>query len=745
LVRLNQHMLPSPQSRGPRRLRSIARTAALGFPLFAISSFLIQTVHAQSTSPADNPASIPAGAIPPLRAKPQAKPSASPISPKQAREADDAYLEGAKHVQHKDLAAAVRSFEQAVRLDPNNSDYSLSLIVTRENYVTELVQRAARARSVGDTALADSLLAQARTLDPNNHVVTQHFGTASSDVTHPANVQKGPGLFYSSIDPSKFPAQGIASTLSGPVELTPDTGERDVHLHGDVQSVARNLYSLYGIKVSFDSSVTGGRPINLDMNKVTYAGATRALDLAGGIFSVPVQPKTVLVAKDTQENRDALMPQVEETIYLPGRTNDEMQQLANVARNIFDIKEVTSSASGGFVLLRGNEQVLREVNAVYDDMLVENPEVLFDVTLYEIDKSVENNIGAALPSSLNGFDVLSSAQNLITSNQSLINQAVASGLLTLTGSTGAQELAEVAFLIAAGVSGASEFTTLLGVVGTDGGLPLAGVSVASGGTFDLGLISSDVRLVDAAQVRAGNRQQATFRVGSRYPVVTGTYSSGATSSLASSLSGLNINGTSASSLLSQFLGSNTTTVPEFQYEDLGITLKLTPQVLHNDEVSLAVDMKIEALGGTSLNNIPILNNRTLTSTITVPAGKTAMLATLVTTNELKGLTGLPGLSELPGFQGTEQDLKKSTTELLITVTPHIARAGRIQIASRRLAAVRTGPSSNMGSDFGIGSDSGTEPARRTESGRGSSSGMEPGSIRGPGQGANQNPGGSPPQ
>ena len=272
----------------------------------------------------------------------------------------------------------------------------------------------------------------------------------------------------------------------------------------------------------------------------------------------------------------------------------------------------------------------------------------------------------------------------------------------------------MAFLVAAGVSGSSEFTTLLGVVGTDGGLPLAGVSVASGGTFDLGLTSTDVRLLDAAQVRAGNRQVATFREGERYPVVTGTYSSGASSTLASSLSGLNVNGTSVSSLLSQYLGSNTTTVPEFQYEDLGITLKLTPQVLHNNEVSLAMDMKLEALAGTSINNIPILNNRALTSTITVPAGKTAMLATLVTTNEVKGLTGLPGLSELPGFQGTEQDLQKSRTDLLITITPHIVRGGRIEISSRRLAAVRTGPGSNMGSDLGIGSDSGTEPVRRPE-------------------------------
>jgi Flp pilus assembly protein TadD len=93
------------------------------------------------------------------------------MSSKQARAADDAYLEGAKHVQHRDLADAIRSFEKAVRLNPDDSDYSLALIVTRENYVTELVERAAQARSVAMRTLADSLLAQARTLDPHNHIV----------------------------------------------------------------------------------------------------------------------------------------------------------------------------------------------------------------------------------------------------------------------------------------------------------------------------------------------------------------------------------------------------------------------------------------------------------------------------------------------------------------------------------------------------------------------------------------------
>jgi Flp pilus assembly secretin CpaC len=627
------------------------------------------------------------------------------------READDVYLEGAKQIEHKNLAAAERCFEQAVHLNPNNRDYALALIVTRENYVTELVQGAAKARSLGDTARADSLLAQAHTLDPDNRVVSQHFDSGATPVTNQAKTVNKPGLFYSSIDPMKFPVQDIASTLSGPVELAPLTAKRNIHLHGDPQSVIRNLYSLYGITVSFDPSESGGVPISLDMDNVTFADATRVLGIAAHIFAVPVQPKTALIAKDTPENRNALMPQVEETIYLPGRTNDEMQELANVARNIFDIKEVTASSTGGFMLLRGDVNVLRQVNAVYDDMLDGAPEVLFDVTLYELDKTIDNNIGATLPSSVGVFSIAAEAQSLVSANQSIIDQAIAAGLLTLNGSPLQNLITQVGFLVASGTVTATQYTNLLGIFG--GGLTFAGLFLGSNSSFNLALNSSDVRMLDAVHLRSSNRQPATFRAGTRYPVITATYSSGVSSSLASSLSGLNINGTSVSSLLSQYLGSSSVSVPQFQFEDLGITLKMTPQILHSDGVSLALDMKIEALAGSSIDSIPILNNRALTSTITVPAGQTAMLAALVSTNETKALTGLPGLSELPGFQGTDQDREKDSTELLITITPHIVRTGRMQISSRRIAAVSTGPGSGIGPDLGSGPGSIPRPASST--------------------------------
>jgi general secretion pathway protein D len=677
------------QSRSPSR-PSIA--VAVSLTAFLVLTSSLHSACAQTSSPTESPASVPAGAIPPLprASKQESKPASTGLTAKQAREADDAYLDGAKQIEHKNLAAAERSFELAVRLSPDNRDYALALIVTRENYVTELVQDAAKARAHGDTAGAEALLAQAHTIDPDNRVVAQHFDVASTAAVPSTKNSKGPGLFYASIDPLKFPAQDIASTLSGPIELAPLAGKHNIHLHGDPQSVIRNLYSLYGITVTFDPSVTGGAPLSLDLDNVAFADAARVLDTSAHTFAIPIQAKAALIVKDTPENRGALMPQVEETIYLPGRTNDEMQELANLARNIFDIKQVSASATGGYLLLRGDEQVLHEVNAVYDDMFDGGAEVLFDVNLYELDKTSDNNVGAILPSSAGIFSIAAEAQSLVATNQSLINQAVAAGLLTLNGSPVQNLLTEVGFLIASGSVTATQYTNLIGVFG--GGLTFAGLFLGSNSSFELALNSTDVRILDHVQIRSSNHQAVNFRAGTRYPVVTATYSSGVSSSLASQLSGLNINGTSVSSLLSQFTGSSNVSVPQFQFEDLGITLKMTPQILHGDEVYLPLEMKIEALAGSSINSIPILNNRALTSTITVPAGQTAMLATLVDSSETKALTGLPGLSELPGFQGTDQDRSKSSTELLITITPHIVRSGRIQISSRRLATVHTGQS-----------------------------------------------------
>jgi Flp pilus assembly secretin CpaC len=620
-----------------------------------------------TTQPSPQPPPLPSVPLPPQ------------ISEKQSREADDAYLDGAKQVQRKNLAAAIQDFERAVRLNPNNRDYVLALLATRENRITELVQTAARARKHGDKARADALLAQARAIDPDNRVVAQHFDTSTGSDTNDDVL-------------GNLHAADIASTLGGPIELEPLAGTKNIHVQGDAQTVIRAVYRTYGIDVTFDSSYTSMQQLQFDLDKASYADATRVLAMMAHIFAVPVQPKVALIARDTQENRDELSPLVEETVYLPGLTQDQMTELANVARNVFDVKQVTASSTGGYMLLRGDEQVLQQVNATYADMLDGGSEVLFDIDLYEIDTTKTRNIGATLPTSIGAFDLLSSAQNLISQNQSILAQAIAGGVLTLSGSQGQQTLEALVFLVAAGVTGSSQFSNLLAYAGTDGGLPLAGLSVASGSTFALALNSTDARMLDAVTIRSSNHQVVNFRAGTRYPVVTAIYSTPSLSGLASAAAAAGI---SASTIAKYGGSAASASVPQFQFEDLGITLKMTPQIQHSSEISLALEMKIEALAGGTINSIPILNNRALSSTINIPAGHTALLATLLNTNETKSLDGLPGLSELPGFQGTDQDREKDSTELLITITPHIVRTGSLHVTSKRLAAIRTGNSSGF--------------------------------------------------
>ena len=656
-----------------RRALRLRGTLALG-----ACALLPFSAQAQQQNPADAPAAVPASVA---TAQVPATPRAPQISAHDKRAADDAYLAGAKAIDRHDYAAAEQHFARAAQLNPTDSDYLRAFAFAREARVTELVRQATLARRNGDRAHADSLLAEAHTLDPDNRIVAQHLSNGG-DVASPA------------LDPLRFPAENIASTLAGAPELAPRPERHTFHERGDAQTVLRNVYAAFGIRTEIDPSVnnvaSNTRPQRFDLEDVTFDQATSTLHTMTKSFAVPVQPDLALIAANTVEQRERLLPQVEETVYVRGMTNDQMQELANIARNVFELKSVTASAAAGTILLRGDEPTLKLVNAQYADLLDGSSDVLMDVSLYEIDRTRTRNFGVTLPSGASGFALETQFQNAITQNQSAINAAVSQGLLTLTGVASHDLPLELAFLAGAGLLSGSQLSLLNGFLGTIGNynhLPLAGVAISSGATVAALLQTSDARLLDTVILRSSHLQPATFRSGTRYPIVTSTYTSGISSSASAALSGININGVSAASLASQYLGSSVT-VPQIQFEDLGLTLKTTPKIQRNRDINLQIDFKIEALGATSLNNIPVLNNRQFSSTVTVPAGQTALLVSRVNTSEIKSVTGIPGLNDLPGFSGTEKNSEKDSAELIISITPHIVREQAFHTASRRLAVPR---------------------------------------------------------
>jgi type II secretory pathway component GspD/PulD (secretin) len=98
-------------------------------------------------------------------------------------------------------------------------------------------------------------------------------------------------------------------------------------------------------------------------------------------------------------------------------------------------------------------------------------------------------------------------------------------------------------------------------------------------------------------------------------------------------------------------------------------------VQKSGNISMHLDLKIEALAGTALNDIPVLASRQFVSDITVPDGTTALLASTLSKSESAAISGLPGLGELPGFQTATADKngETDTSEVVLLITPHVVR------------------------------------------------------------------------
>jgi len=579
------------------------------------------------------------------------KKAASRLSRKQSREADDAYLEGARFFARKEFEKAQQRFERAVYLDPGNKTYVLALLYAHEIDVNRLVQGAFKARLRGDSAGAERMLAAARRLDPTNPLVVQSF--QESDVPQIASAQK----------------QLLSDGFDGPIVLTPFAGVRSFHLRGEKKQVVSEIYRSFGIVSLFDPSVASDTLLHIDLDDVDFVESVRVLKKTAHLFAVPVDPTHALIAADIKELREALTPWVEETIYLSGQKQQQMMDLANMARTLFDLTQLGVNTDNGAIVVRGPRDEVQRAHDLFSELTEKPSDVLLDINIYEVDKSTTRKIGFAPPTTATATDISSTAQKLISDNQTLLNESISSGALTLSGSAYQQELQEVSFLVAAGVSGSSSLTSILGTVGSLDGVPLLGISMGST-SLNLLLDSTDARMLNALQVRSSDRQEATLRIGSRYPILTASTSSASSSSIATELAAAGV----SSAVIAQLTGSSassTTTIPQIEFEDIGLTLKVTPRVLRSGEVHLDLDLKLESLGGSGIESIPILNNRALKSAVTIEPGQSTMLAALVSTNEVNALSGFPSLDELPGFQSTEKNTDGTKNQILISVTPHI--------------------------------------------------------------------------
>jgi hypothetical protein len=582
--------------------------------------------------------------------------AASAVAPsaRQMRMAQKSYLLGVRAMEKGDVDAAEKAFAKASKADPSNREYAVDWQIARQHGITKLVQDADKARLMGHPELARAELAEALALDPKNPEVSQHI----DDLANLAG--------------TKPPDDTLTATLAPPIELAPKPGKQSFHLKSSEQEVLRRVLEAYGLSVVTDDSLAT-KTIRFDADDLDYAQAAHLVNLVTNSFMVPLDPVRVLVAKDTKENRAKYERLAVETLRLPGLTTVEFSDMGNVAKNVLGVTQSAVQPGSGTLTVRAPIGNLNALNRTFADLLDGKSELLLDVKIYQVENTRTGVVGVQLPQTTTVFNVPTELNSVIQGNQSLVQQIISSGLAS------AGDFAAIAaILIASGEVTSSILSQPFATFGN--GLSLTGLT-SNGITGNLSLNAADTRALDQIQLRLDDNAEGTVRSGTRYPITTSNYSNIAASSvsipgitsagLSSILSGLGVN---ASSL------SSAQPIPQVQYEDLGLTLKVTPRIERSDDVALKIDLKIQALQGASLNGLPVLTNRSYTADIVLRHGASALVVGNLSRQESKAVSGTPGLSELPGFSPLSSTTKEyDVSNLAILVTPHILRRRHDQL------------------------------------------------------------------
>lgn len=163
---------------------------------------------------------------------------------------------------------------------------------------------------------------------------------------------------------------------------------------------------------------------------------------------------------------------------------------------------------------------------------------------------------------------------------------------------------------------------------------------------------SNSRIIARPNLRSISGEEVNFKVGDEVPVTKTEFSS--------------LTGTSASAYIPS---------TQYEYKDVGLTVKMTPFVHHDGDVTLKIELKTSFLASSANAYTPTIGTRELKNTIRLKEGETNIIGGFIRDEERGSLQGLPVLSQIPilGQLFGKKGKEISQTDLVMAITPYIVR------------------------------------------------------------------------
>ncbi len=562
-----------------------------------------------------------------------------------------------------DYDTAFEAYRQAHAKSPADIRYKERFERMRFQAAVAHVDRGRVLKQSGDLAGAMQEFRRAHEIDPGNQTADQEIKLLETS-----------GQGFNSPQPSGTPVDPPGTTttselqvpnaaeagaqfgdVAGPITLQPvSTDPITIHSVEDTRNIYQAIGKLAGLNVLFDPNYSSKR-IPIDLTNVSLADALRIVGIQAGTFYKPVTPNTIFIAQNTRTNRTDLDDLAVQTFYLTNASQqNDANEILTAIRNLLDPSvKIYLVPSQNAIVMRATPDQLLLAQKLLSDLDRARSEVVVDVAILSVNRDKVRNLGITLPQSF-GLTPTTTNTSSTTASTSTGSTGTTTGTATTTSNLTLNNLTNL---------NANNFA----------------VSV-TGGTVNALLTDADTRILQNPRIRATDGQKATLKIGTRVPIATGSYNAGVSTGIAS-------------------IGVQT----QFTYIDVGVNIDMTPTVHYDRQITLKMKVDVSQVqSNVTISNVtePVIGQNVAEQTIQLREGEPSILAGIVQKQDLKNVSGTPGLGEIPiiKYFFSSQNKETQQSEIVFLLIPHIVRESVLTRMNTRAIDTGSGQSIELRHD-----------------------------------------------
>jgi general secretion pathway protein D len=535
------------------------------------------------------------------------------------------YSKGRKAETIQDYDAALEYYQKALKSDPNNAAYKIRLNQTRFQAAEQHIKQGMKQRENGDLQGAAAQFQRAQMDDPSSAIAGQELKKTLMMIAEQAHAA----------DNAKLPAEeGTQKYMAEPPQLKPLSNVSiTFKTTADSRVVFDTIGKLAGITMIYDADFPARR-ISVDLNNLTLDQALEVVCLESKAFPKPITENILMIIPDNQQKRKENEEEVLKTFYLSNTvTPQDLTEILTGLRSLFDLKRVQQLNSQNAIIIRATPDVLKLVGKVLDDIDKAKPEVVVQVEVLEARSDRLRVLGV---------------QPGQTASIAINPNATTTTPGTVTGGAGGTATTST-------TTNNITLNTLSHLNSNDYVVTLPNF------TANAVLTDTFTKIIQNPELRSVDGQQAKLKIGDRIPIATGSFQAG-----------VGVGGVGTAGLVNPLVNT------QFQYQDVGVNIDMTPRVHPNHDVSLKIKIEVSSVTGTStIGGIsqPIISQRVVEHDIRLGDGEAYILGGLIQRTDTKTLNGWPGLAKIPviRYLFSSDNVEHQEDEVLIMLIPHIVR------------------------------------------------------------------------